>query len=175
MKNIIIIILAATLTNIAFSQTNTKVNTKPASQPEIDKLAAKYKDLPVITLFTSHGDLNGDVEIKNNPDDKPQAVRISGQSTDDDAVAEFLSDIISQKVKQGYKTADGNNEPSDARWIKETMLSMEDGVNFTFKKGNMYFLCKGGYKYNESSKYWFSIETGDNSRKGGAKATKFDF
>lgn len=173
MKNIIFIFLVTTLTNLTFGQTNTKTT----SQPEIDKLAAKYKDIEVITLFTSHGDLNGDVEIKNNPDNKAQAVKISGQSTNSDAVAEFLSEIIAQKIKQGYKTSDGNNELSDANWIKETMLVMEDGVNFTLKKGKMYFICKGGYvmKYNTNSEYWFSIETGDNSRKGGTKATKFDF
>lgn len=177
MKKIIFIFLVITQTNILFSQTNSKAQTKPAVKPEIDKLAEKYKDMDVVTLFTSQGELNGEVEIKNNPDNKPQAVKISGQSENNDAVAEFLSEIIGQKIKQGYKHADGYNEPTDARWIKETMLSMEDGANFTLKKGNMYFICKGGFvmKYTVNNEYWFSIETGDNSRKGGAKATKFDF
>lgn len=179
MKKIIFILLFSTLHNMLFSQTAVKTSSKTPAKSEIDKLAEKYKDVWEITLFTSHGDLKGDVIIENNSDKKPQSVNISGESTNADAVAEFLSQIIAQKRKQGYKTSDGNYEPTDANWIKETKLGFENGVNYILKKDKMYFICKGGYvsnlKYADSSKYWFSIETGDNSRKGGTKATKFEF
>ncbi|OFX41707.1 MAG: hypothetical protein A2X08_17415 [Bacteroidetes bacterium GWA2_32_17] len=50
----------------------------------------------------------------------------------------------------------------------------------TFKKGSMYFIAKGGYTLDrnfslDENWYHFSIETGDNSRKGGKNAEKFNF
>lgn len=179
MKKISKILLLIVFSTSLFGQTKSKTNSTVQSKPEIDKLAEKYTGNDNVTLFTSHGELTGDVEIEYNPDEKPQSVRISCKSTNEDAVAEFLSQIIAQKRKQGYKSADGNYEPTDANWIKETMLGFENGVNFTFKKGQMYFICKGGFvldfKYKSGNEYWFTIETGDNGRKGGKKATKFEF
>jgi hypothetical protein len=177
MKKKSIILFLFLITIQLFGQTKIKPKSNTQSKPEIDKLAEKYKETEVITLFTSHGDLIGDVEIDYNPDEKPQAVRISGKSINQDAISEFLSEIISQKEKQGYKMSNGDYEPSEPSWIK-TMLGTENGVNYTLKKGQMYFICKGGFILdfsNTETKYWYSIETGDNSRKGGKKATKFDF
>lgn len=189
MKQQILFLLLTLVTSFtSFSQTK-KSTSKPVTKSEIDRLADKYKNTPTITIFTSHEDLIGSVDIDYNVDAKPEAIRITGDSKNKDAVAEFISNIIAQKKKQGYVSSDGRFEPTDAHWIKETMLGDEEGVNFTFKKGKMIFKVKGGWRSETGWKknifgelestfesiYWFQIETIDYSRKGGKKATKFDF
>lgn len=192
MKKTVITLFFSILTIFIYGQSKISTQKKPTNtKPEIDRLAEKYKDNPNLTLFTSHGDLDVISEIDYNSDDKPQAIRIKGRSTNKDAIAEFLSGVISQKIKQGYKVSDGNWEPTDASYLKETLFIVEERVR-TFRKGSMYFIVKGGCCQKEISStnypdwkrpyydkiaddYWFSIETGDNNRKGGNKATKFDF
>ncbi len=187
-RNIILITLSLLIFTNAYSQVKKK-NNNSKSKPEIDRLKEKYKNSPTITIFTSHEDLTGNVEVNYNVDNKPESIIISGDSKNKDAVAEFISTIIAQKKKHGYVPSDGRFEPTDAHWIKETMLGQEEGVNFTFKKGKLIFKVKGGWRsemglkknlYGEmettsESIYWFRIETIDYSRKGGKKATKFDF
>lgn len=160
----------------------TKESTTP-SKLEIDRLAEKYKDNSSVTLYTSYGELIGNVTIEHNPDNKPQAIKIDGNSTDMKAVDEFIKSIIAQKKQQGYKL---ENEIQQYRKAEGTFTATDK----LYRKGNMYFIVKssqlekreieisrtgeiGGY-VNKLS-YDFYIETGDNSRKGGKKATKFDF
>ena len=83
------------------------------TKAEIDRLAEKYKNNSSVTLYTSHGELDGAVEIENNPDDKPQLIRITGMSENKAAIEEFLAEIISQKKKQGYKITGNNGMPDD--------------------------------------------------------------
>lgn len=192
-----IFILIATLIQIGFASAQKKPaspvkKTTTPTKPEIDKLADKYKDASDITLFTSHGDLSGYVSIGTNIDDKPESVEISGNSTNMDAVAEFISMVIAQKERQGYEVADGNYFTNAENVRVDLEHNLE--LNFLFKKRNMYFIVKswqtttnndqyhnlgnglGFTSYNPSTiTYYFSIGTGDNSRKGGNKATKFEF
>lgn len=157
-------------------------------KPEIDRLADKYKDTPSVTLFTSFGELFGTCTVDNNNDDKPQAVTIESNSLNKDAIYEFLTGMINQKKKQGYKLSNDNI------YDESIIMGNSDNV-LLYKKGSMYFILKGGCckqlyvdisdedvflkpgekKYGYKSFYWFVIETGDNNRKGGKKATKFDF
>lgn len=196
-----IFILIATLMQISIASAQKKPappvkKTTTPTKPEIDKLADKYKDASDITLFTSHGDLTGYVSINTNVDDKPESVEISGNSTNMDAVAEFISMVIAQKERQGYEVADGNYFTN----AENVRINLEHNleINFLFKKRNMYFIVKGWQQtfnndkfqsigkdntgkdigfttYDRTTVYYFSIETGDNSRKGGKKATKFEF
>ena len=189
-RNLFIIpLLFVSLTISIYGQnTKSKVPTKTVTtKAEIDRLAEKYKNNSSVTLYTSHGELDGAVEIENNPDDKPQLIRITGMSENKAAIEEFLAEIISQKKKQGYKITGNNGMPDDMFSIGN---DWDDYNNTkTFKKGTMYFIAKGGFAsdvdcsiYDEMRRlslhrscYHFSIETGDNSRKGGKNATKFDF
>jgi len=162
-------------------QTKPISKTSSTSKPEIDKLAEKYKDTTYITLYTSYDELTGFVKINNNPDKKPQEVIISGHSTNKNAVEEFISDVISKKKKQGY----ADTENSFVSLGPMTMSDIEpyvdspDGFNCILKKGNMYFIANvkayDDFGENRERMYTFSIETGDNSRKGGKNATNFDF
>lgn len=152
--------------------------TAVVSKPEIDKLAEKYKDKPTVDFSTSNGDLTGEVTIENNPEGKPQSVRISCEdATNKKALVEFLLQIISQKKQQGYKTSD--DVVYDEAKIK-SLLDAEE-INLALKKENMYFLVKAkgdyGYRYKTTTHFSFSIETGDNERKGLTKKTvkKIDF
>ena len=192
-----IIVLSITIGN-AFSQQKLKTlpssggnkKTLMSSKSEIDRLADKYKETPSITLYTSHGDLDGNVSIEYNPDNKPQSIQITGRSLNKEAIMEFISNMIKQKYQQGYRVSDGKSGDDVTTILFFFSLGNYEDVR-TFKKGNMYFIVKGGccekqnvtYKRGDktisyekiSDYYWFSIETGDNSRKGGKKATKLDF
>jgi hypothetical protein len=186
-QQLIFMILTLFLSSAAFSQTK-KSSNKPSTKSEIDRLADKYKDTPKITIYTSHEDLIGEVDIEYNADKKPVAIIINGESENKDAIAEFLSNIIAQKEKQGYRASDGTFEPTDANWLKFNMTG-DDGINHTYKKNKMVFIAKAGSRSeqfyeknilgelvtNYKTIYWFHIETIDYSRKGGTKATKFDF
>lgn len=185
-----LILLSFLFINSNGQTTKTTSSQTKSSKPEIDRLAEKYKNIPEVTLYTSHGELYGNVVIENNPDEKPQSVSISGTSANKDAIEEFLNGLIAQKKKQGYKLS--NENTSDG-----TIIIGNDNIHL-YKKGNMYFILKGGCcknvyvditnddvlfqathpgekKYGYKYFYYFEIETGDNSRKGGKKATKFDF
>ncbi len=144
---------------------------------EIDKLAEKYKGKPTVDFSTSYVELHGDVIISRNSELLPESVRISVKgATNKKAVAEFLSQIVAQKKKEGYKLSDGvvYSEENIAK-----MLDTEE-MNVTMKKGDMYFLLKEksdyGYKFKSTTHFSFLIETGDNVRKGVKKAApKLDF
>jgi len=145
---------------------------------ELDRLVEKYKGSTTVKLYTSQGELTGEVEIGYNSDSIPQSITISSSSDNLDVIAEFLSQIILQKEEQGYKSTDGYEEPTTVYWFKEVKLP-NDGINLTYKKGNMYFIAKGGTNYgvpySDKNEYWMSIETGDLKRKGGNDGTNFDF
>ena len=144
---------------------------------EIDKLAEKYKNKSTVDFSTSYVELHGDVIIARNSELLPESVRISVKSaTNKMAVVEFLSQIIAQKKKEGYKLSDGIVYSEEN--IAKTLNTEE--INLTMKKGDMYFLIKAksdyGYKYKSTTHFWFLIETGDNVRKGVKKpAPKLDF
>ena len=144
---------------------------------EIDKLAEKYKNKPTVDFSTSYVELHGDVIISRNPELLPESVRISVKgATNKKAVVEFLSQIIIQKKKEGYKLSDGVVYSEEN--ISKTLDTEE--INLTIKKGDMYFLVKAksdyGYKFKSTTHFFFLIETGDNVRKGVKKAApKLDF
>ena len=164
--------------------------TKSTTKKEIDILADKYKDKPTLTIYTTYGDLNVDSEVKYNDDGKPQAVIVFGSNSNENATQEFLLKTINQKKKQGYKFV---SKISFGHKFDDEGL--DSGGVLTYKKGNMYFLVKPSEpksnfttrdRFNlltneiDTEKVWnhylgFEMETGDNSRKGGENATKFEF
>jgi len=184
----IILILLIFLNFVIIGQT--KTTNKTVTKQEIDLLAEKYKDKPTLTLYTTYGDLNVDSEVKYNDDGKPQAVIVFGSNSNEEATQEFLLKTINQKKKQGYKFV---SKISFGHKFADEGLS--SGGVLTYKKGNMYFLVKPSESKSyiitqtsfnqltnkfDTEKIWetypaFEIETGDNSRKGGKNATKFEF
>ena len=101
MKNTILMLMTLFST---FSNAQTKKpSTTKDSKPEIDILYEKYKDKEDITLFTPHGNLYGNVSVEFNEDEKPVSVSIQGNSENKPAIAEFISNTIKMKLKQGYK------------------------------------------------------------------------
>ena len=194
MKNLICFFTAIAIlfSSITYSQNKPAIKKKTTaySKKEIDILADKYKGKDEITVYTSHGEMTGNINIENNPDDKPQSVSITFSTYNEEIYKEFINGIIKQKQKQGYHC----NDYYDSDNIQNIFL----GSIYTFKRNNMYFIISG-YVDKQSNRtsdfktdfngnlilndepiiytfnYFFTIETGDNSRKGGKKAEKFEF
>ena len=107
MKNYLFILLAiATLHANAqikkpVKKTIKKTSAIKKSKPEIDRLYEKYKNSDYITLYTPHGDLEGEVFIETNDLDKPISINISGVSGNKSAISEFISNTIKMKERQG--------------------------------------------------------------------------
>lgn len=182
---LLIIIFSTTLLNAQTKKTNTTASQKPA-KPEIDKLYEKYKDSDNITLYTPHGDINGNVQIEFNNNEKPVSVTINGNSTNKAAIAEFISNTIKMKLKQGYKATKtpffwGSLPYTE---IVEQCLGWgfkeENSFQLLMRKGNMYFRVDAGCCAKDSKGYMgdgytWEIVTGDSKRQGGDKATNFEF
>ena len=182
MKTIASITLLILISHLSFSQTKKKaVQTKP----EIDQLYSKYKDNEQITLYTAFGELIGDVNCKLNSDNKPESIEIKIQTENREAAARLITDLIQQKLKNNYK--DGNTT-YDTRWQFESIKSSLDIPDqfeemrdpFYFTKKSMYtkieYSCSNCNMRDLGTKiYNISIVTGDKSRAGGKKATKFEF
>jgi len=177
--NILIIIILATFQIKA--QTN---------QAEIDKLAKLYKDSSDVVIYTTYGELKGHATIEKNNDSLPQAVLIHFEGVNIDAASEFLSNLIKKKISQGYQSGEGHGMLPDDFDIENRLKNTFSYSTFiwTYKKGNMYFIARGGNEEEVTLKNlkgetetvpyyitWFSIETGDNSRKGGKQAKEFKF
>ena len=179
--------------SIAFSQNKPVVKKKPStsSKKEIDILADKYKGKDNITVYTSHGEMTGSIYIEYNPDNKAQAVSISFSTYKEEIAKEFINIIIKQKQKQGYRS----NEYYDTYTIQTLMYFSN---KYTFFKNNMYFIISGKVESRPNNtnniktdfngnwvintdpitytyEYFITIETGDNNRKGGKNAEKFEF
>lgn len=187
MKNIFLLLL--TLFTTCINAQTKKTATPVSKKSEIDKLYEKYKDSKNITLFTSHGDIYGDVHIKLNDNKKPISVEISGFTENKPAIAEFISNTIKMKLKQGYKIT-----KSPLNWgfydneeiiIEGLGRSFNDNSSFhmTMTRGSMYFRVDAGccilYADDGTNKSYdgstWKIETGDKKRLGGKKAEKFEF
>jgi len=176
-KLFLILVLVFILNNYQTSGQVKTNNTNTSTKPEIDRLAEKYKDMSNIILYTANGELEGVVKVEYNSGNKPQAVNIMvDNETNIAAICEFLKELISEKKKKGYKEI---HNYIGEEFSLEIGFSASDGISYTYKKGNMYFVIKGGEeRYNVSlgnQTYWFTIETGDNSRKGSNKASNFEF
>ena len=167
------------------AQTKKPATTKPATatpaKPEIDKLYEKYKDSETITLFTPHGDLYGNVSIELNDNEKPISVTIHGVSENKPAIAEFISNTIKMKLKQGYKATKvpfGWDAWNYAELVEQGLgwgFKEEHSFQLLMRKGNMYFRVDAGCCVNMGDGYTWEIETGDTKRQGGKNATKFEF
>ena len=189
-KNITLLVMLIAC-SLAFSQSNSQ-NTK-AALPEIDRLAQKYKDLTTVVIYSVGSEFNCDVKVLYNIDNRPEAIEISGASRDKDEIGLFLSELIKQKQKFGYKLL-GNWLP-EKETVRNVIFGYENEA-FVLEKGNLVFKVSGGSElveipdmttYNplfpnrqlepvvSYTSYWFKIETIDTSRKGGSRATKFDF
>ncbi|MDR2065773.1 MAG: hypothetical protein LBP85_08725 [Prevotellaceae bacterium] len=232
MKKMIFIVYFIAFVTIIYGQ-QTKQNT--FQQPkvtikEIDRLYKKYKDMESVTIYSTFGEIKGNISIELNSDNKPESITISGNTQNTDAIAEIVYDLIQQKVKEGYKFYSGT-DINQFSWesskdvlgrikshidddLKESMSDLftttvighnlgSTDFEATYKKGNNYFnvyISKreiginkesskdkierimnnpNSFSFPKESKYiiphYFTIENGDNSRKGGKNATKFDF
>ena len=122
--------------------------------------------------------MEGSVKIENNPDNKPQSVSISFGVDNIEIAKEFILKIVNQKKKQGFYSNDANTNFLDPFFMDGLITS---GFIYTYKKGKLYFIVecnKPGIYFKEGASkiiYPLRIETGDNSRKGGKKAEKFEF
>ena len=157
------------------------------SQSEIDKIAKLYKDSSNVIIYTTYGELKGHATIEKNNDSLPQSVMIFFKDENIDAAADFLSNLIKQKISQGYQVSDGNSFFINSEYFKNIFLIGPE-TSLGYKNGNMYFVVRSGEMYMEeevsfagqiekigSNVNWFSIETGDNNRKGGQQAKEFKF
>ncbi|ATA73071.1 MULTISPECIES: hypothetical protein [Capnocytophaga] len=178
MKKIILFITLAIFTGYVNGQ-NKKTS---ATKSEIDKLYEKYKDSDNITLFTPQGDLQGIVTIKMNDNYKPVSITIKGSSEHKASIAEFISNTIKMKLKQGYKVTKapfGWNTWSYAELVEQGLgwgfKKDRQSFQLLMKKGNMYFRADAGCCVGYDTSYTWEIETGDSKRQGGSSATNFEF
>ncbi|MEY5047614.1 MAG: hypothetical protein RLZZ175_973 [Bacteroidota bacterium] len=191
MRHILLLILLS-FTVFVNAQTKPKSKKSTPTKPEIDKLYEKYKDSDSITLYTPHGELFGNVNIDMNENNKPISVQIYGHSENKSAIAEFISNTIKMKLKQGYKATKmpfGWGSWSFTELVEQGLENeFREGHSFQLlmKKGSMYFRVDAGccqkslegdvlYNFDQSFRYSWEIETGDSKRKGGNKATDFEF
>lgn len=180
MKKIVLFITLVVFTGYVNGQ-NKKTS---ATKPEIDKLYEKYKDSDNITLFTPQGDLEGKVTIKMNNNYKPVSITIKGISEHKAPIAEFISNTIKMKLKQGYKVTKapfGWNSWTYAELVEQGLgrgFKEEHSFQLLMKKGNMYFRVDAGCCVDYigwKGAYTWEIETGDSKRQGGSNATNFEF
>lgn len=193
MKHLKISILILTIFSsshflVAQSTKKTTVSKQPETS-EIDKVYEKYKGLNKIDIPTTYGNIKGDINIKFNRVNKPSSIIIMQETDNARALSQFLSDLINQKIINGYKSS-GNIEPNqfDLVIIKDNLLNNKKTELYLFK-GNMYFKVSA-YKLRdydveeaneaiENSKplekhpyYLYKIETGDKLRLG---SSNFEF
>ncbi len=172
-----------TITTFVNAQNKKQAPTK-TTKAEIDRLFDKYKDKESITLFTEFGELNGNVNINYNSDEKPQSITILISTVNREAAAKFIEGLIQQKLNSGYTDPNERSSSSEFFFIEHNLdisESFEDmRYKYCFLKGNMYTKiitkCLNCESYSSGQKsYEILVETGDKSRFGGEKATKFDF
>ncbi|MCD6013854.1 MAG: hypothetical protein K0Q79_3716 [Flavipsychrobacter sp.] len=193
MKKLFILLVLIFVSVISHAQS--KVPAKTASTSEIDNLYKKYKDSKTVVLYTPLGDLDGNVSIEMNSNEKPVSVSISGETSSLDALVEFLYNTMLMKKKQGYRptkntfTNDIEKISIEATTNNENEFTskteMVRGISgyagyygnnsttcvFLMKKGSLYFKME---VYSGNTYSW-SIETGDTKRQGGKGATDFEF
>lgn len=151
-------------------------------KPEIDRLAEKYKNDSVITIFSSGVEFECEVNVNYNSDNKPEKVSIIGHDNNKDNITELLANLIAQKMKQGYKPSDIDSSLAfDKSNISVSIPSLTNGDStektYKYYKGNLIFEVKVvSFKvlYKNDYIYIFSISTIDNNRVGGHKATELD-
>lgn len=162
-----------------------KKSSNKSDKPEIDQLYEKYKGQEAIILYTPYGEINGEVTIKLNPDNKPEAIRINITTENEDAAAKFIYDLIKQKLKAKYKDPSAQYRMSwEFESIKHNLETpnqfKEMRENYLFEKGKMYtkiIVRCSNCEYGDSGDkiFYVEIETGDKSRAGGKKASAFEF
>lgn len=193
MKKQLTILLCLLISLVGNAQVKNNIK-KPQTKSQIDNLYEKYKDTKTITLYTPIENLEGDVNIELNDNNKPISISISGETNSEDALNEFLRNAIIMKKKQGYKIKAGSLEalfvavqqgfPSN-RLNPPLYIPKYDEVSssiFLMTNNNMYFKIemtncfnKHEAELNLDNCYSWSIETGDTKRQGGKNATKFEF
>jgi hypothetical protein len=180
LKKLLLLIFILT-SPIVTSQT--KKGTPKKTKPEIDVLYENYKDSNSIKLYTSNGEITGDVIVDKNSENKPVSIKISGSSSNKNSISEFINNTIEMKKKQGYKIYESS--PYGIEYGLEHSFQGKNGFHLVMKKGNMYFRSDASSytqiagllennTHTETSYRW-EIETGDSSRKGGKEAKEFKF
>ncbi|MDR2127091.1 MAG: hypothetical protein LBP63_09715 [Prevotellaceae bacterium] len=135
---------------------------QPKSVNEIDRLYNKYKDKETITIYSSFGELKGEISTEMNASNKPESITISGTTDGIDAISEIIYELIKQKLKQGYKHYSGEQVgyytgvDDIKQHIKFNLLAGEKEEDYygygsikststnvydaTYKKGSLYFI-----------------------------------
>lgn len=182
MKTFTSFTLLILISQISFAQAKKKAVT---TKPEIDQLYSKYKESEQITLYTAFGELTGDINCKLNLDNKPESIEIKIETENREAAARFIADLIQQKLKNNYR--DGNTTYSTSWQFESIKSALDIPEQFEEMREPFYFTKKSMYTKIEYScsnsdsrdlgtiTYHISIVTGDKSRAGGKKATKFEF
>jgi hypothetical protein len=202
MKRLVSVLLMFIVSVNCFAQK--KIPVKSSGTSEIDNLYKKYKDSKTITLYTSYGNLEGVIGIEFNDENKPISVGISGETTSEQSLQDFLENTIKMKLKQGYRSDagtdvtymlnyartnfDGRLKEVGTESEREIFLYGEKGPDavFLMKKGSMYFkicmnTCMQSDKGNIPKTYWvkgcfyWHIETGDMKRRASKNSTNFEF
>jgi hypothetical protein len=143
----LLFILAFTSVSSMINAQTKKTKTNKTTKPEIDRLAEKYKDNPAITIYTSYANLIGNITINYNIDNKPESIDMDIKSDSRNAVEEFVENIVSQKLKQGYKIPiDGKLDSGSELLNYFRSIDLEQGETFDFilRKGNLIFKISGG-------------------------------
>ncbi|MDD4993320.1 MAG: hypothetical protein PHR83_13930 [Paludibacter sp.] len=178
MKKFTFIILAF----IAFSMPIISQQKKKVVKPEIDRLADKYKNDSLITIYSAGNELNCTVSVCYNSDNKPVEVIMYGNNKSKYLIAEVLANLVIQKIKSGYKPCDFESSLAiDKSYIINNLIDSSNKIDlikvcYKFTKGKMIFKIEGGNEIcgPDYNFYWFNISTIDNGRVGGHKATKLD-
>lgn len=193
-KTIFLILFLSISLFISNAQTN---SIKPSNKKtktvksEIDRLAEKYKDSSTVTIYTAYNEIKGDIKINLNVDKKPESIEMHINTKDKNSAVDFIKTIISQKVKDGYSIYNINPESIGYGYWKDNIdkcLGYDyPGFTIILKKANLMFKVNGyeNEYYVEKQTlnlirsgqptYILTLETVDYSRKGGKKASKFDF
>lgn len=149
-----------------------QVKKKPtvSKQLEIDKLYETYKDQKTVTLVTSYGNVEANVEIKFNAKGKPWYISFSGRIKERLFLKELYEELMTRaknsKIKEGY------------RKTGEHIFTGE-----TYSKGNRMVSFYGTYtpartNYDgttQEEEAYFSITTYETTRQDPSNDEPFKF
>jgi hypothetical protein len=140
-----------------------------SSQLDVDKQYVKYKDQKTITITTSSGSFEANVEIELTSDGKPARIFLWGQTSNRVALNDVMEEMKGNKLANRYVSKGNSTEPA-----KYGTIVME-----VFTKGTQYAKYGAERKVKplgekDQDPFTFHFEVGDKSRKA-ANSKSFDF
>ncbi|WP_298737269.1 hypothetical protein [uncultured Chitinophaga sp.] len=145
-----------------------KSKPKKPSISDLDRLYSKYKAAAKISIFSAGDEVKADVEIQYNDAGKPQAIVLSGESSDLELLLRIRKTLIDQKVRAGYKREEDNRGFETDLLQKGTQYARYTVVDNDY-------LNSGKSIFETRIPHSFRFEVGDTKRQGNGKTETFSF